>query len=485
MRGVTTSKLLDKAMRKDETSVPVGAPFLVNDLTRMDKVIVKGISQDNVETPELAQVEAFGEEELRAGRNTDSNRLNFGEAVDHTALRIVEGAYAPDTGTVTLTRKNKEQIVMRDFLRIDHLGTGKMGPRGPNGKDGDDGYNGRDGREGDTGCPGVPGPTGEDGEAGDHGEDGQPGINGPDGCEGAQGEEGPVGPVGRHGYEGPRGLKGPSCVTDDSFDGTAGAVGAAFGEGVWIGDPNKAAMSVAIVGLPDDGIDSKVGTVIPLKPTPPPVKPPPLPTTPPPSGEPPSGGTTPPSGEPPKPPSPPPEPLGNGTLTLCTQMTYSAKDACDSNRNIWGSVEIYRGVRVHEAYAASAFIRPNNTAWWKNSAVLCGTLTHNAEYRVEFTVPGGLIAHFKVGCRSIIGTDNVGGTFHKTFVARGSDEISVLLIPRAMKIPVWFTLRVWNKNGDLVYYTGKNRKQHAGNHNEDAYESDDNWSSPTNKQTIG
>jgi hypothetical protein len=54
-------------------------------------------------------------------------------------------------GELILIRANKEQIVMRDLLRVDQLGIGRAGPRGMPAHDGDDGFDGHDGCDGDIG----------------------------------------------------------------------------------------------------------------------------------------------------------------------------------------------------------------------------------------------------------------------------------------------------------------------------------------------
>ena len=472
MRGIKESKLLDMAMRKDQEKVPIGAPFLVNNKSRMDKSVAGLVTLDRVETPELSQVEVYGEEDMKANRDVTTNRLRFDDQVDATALRLVEGAFKPDIGVVILTRANKEQLEIRDFLRVEHLGHGKTGSRGVNGRDGFNAKDGREGDEGDEGCPGPPGREGDDGEAGDDGEDGPAGITGPDGCDGQPGPQGPQGPLGHHGYEGPRGLKGPSCDSDDGTDeatgqGTAGAQGLMFGEGVWIGTPQTASMSVAIVGLADDGIDGIMpaapgggGTGQPSTPAPPPSIPsPPLPV------------------DPPKP--VPPTPVPAGSITLCTRQPNDVSRTCNANNKWWAVSYIFKGVKVGRALATSTFHRPNNTAWWPHGLVFCGTYTNNANYRAEFTVPAGIIGSYYINCGTKANIDGVGGTKTFNFTGKWSDEHSVKLVGKSQKIPVWFALSVFNDAGTLVYHTGMNVVVDG------KLTKDDNWSSNTNFQTIG
>lgn len=469
MRGIKESKLLDMAMRKDQEKVPIGAPFLVNNKTRMDKSVAGMITLDRVETPELSQVEVYGEEDMKAHRDVTTNRLRFDDQVDATALRLVEGAFKPDIGVVILTRANKEQLVIRDFLRVEHLGHGKTGSRGVNGRDGFNAKDGREGDEGDEGCPGPPGREGEAGEAGDDGEDGPAGTTGPDGCDGQPGPQGPQGPLGHHGYEGPRGLKGPSCDSDDGTggatgdgtggatgQGTAGAQGLMFGEGVWIGTPQTASMSVAIVGLADDGIDGNM----PTPPAPSPSIPsPPLPM------------------DPPKP--VPPTPVPAGTTTLCTRQPNDVRKTCNANNTIWSVSYIFKGVKVGAALATSTFHRANNTAWWPHNLVFCGTYTNNASYRAEFTVPAGIIGIYSINCGAKVNIDGVGGTKTFNFTGKWSDEHSVKLVGKSKKIPVWFALSVFNDAGTLVYHTGMNTVDDKN------LTMDSNWSSNTTFQFIG
>lgn len=478
MRGIKESKLLDRAMRKDQEKVPIGAPFLVNSKSRMDKSVAGMITLDRVETPELSQVEVYGEEDMKAHRDVTTNRLRFDDQVDATALRLVEGAFKPDIGVVILTRANKEQLVIRDFLRVEHLGHGKTGSRGVNGQDGFNAKDGREGDEGDEGCPGPPGREGDEGEAGDDGEDGPAGITGPDGCDGQPGPQGPQGPLGHHGYEGPRGLKGPSCDSDDGTDeatgqGTAGAQGLMFGEGVWIGTPQAASMSIAIVGLADDGIDG-------IMPAPPPVVPPPPPSIP----SPPLPVDLPKPVEPPKPEDPPkpvepPKPVPAGTATLCTRQPNDVRKTCNANNTIWSVSYIFKGVKVGAALATSTFHRANNTAWWPHNLVFCGTYTNNASYRAEFTVPAGIIGIYSINCGTKVNIDGVGGTRTFNFTGKWSDEHSVKLVGKSQKIPVWFALSVFNDAGTLVYHTGMNVVVDG------KLTMDSNWSSNTKFQTIG
>lgn len=477
MKGVTTSRLLDLANQQDQRNVPIGSPYLVSNKERVSKDVRGMIDSQKLITPSLSQFIADGYDSLEVGRDVSQDGVDFNAQQERGALRIVEGSYDADTGELILIRANKEQIVMRDLLRVDQLGVGRAGPRGMPAHDGDDGFDGHDGCDGDNGCEGAKGPEGRVGPPGPEGDDGFEGEQGPTGCEGAVGQPGQVGPKGRHGYEGPRGLPGPSCDNVSEGDGegagkdsqgTPGAQGPAFGDGVWFGQTSEAPSSVAIVGLPDDGIASNVGVpgtgVLP-NPKPAPGPPPPLPE------------------DPPKPPEPEPAP-GPGTVTLCRKINSSPRNHCDGNKSHWSVSCVIKGgaIRVGPAWGISTLCSYNNTAWWPHCLHFCGTFTRGASFSYEFTVPAGIIALFRRGCTVIHNVDGTGGTFRGTLEGSALNNMNVKMIGKTKKIPVWFALVIKNSEGKIVYYTGMNRTPYT---NFPGLEGDDNWFSNTVMQTIG
>lgn len=485
MRGIKTSELYDKAMRGDEKDVPIGAPFMTNKPSQLNESIRLRITQDHVETIGASQVYADGREGLEIGRNVTTNSLTFSKPVDQSARRIVEMSFDDNTGILTLTRANKEQFEISNFLRTDQLGQGAPGRRGADGRNGHNARSGKDGRKGATGCPGEEGKDGQEGPSGDIGRQGAMGITGPDGCDGVQGQPGVTGRLGAHGYEGPRGVKGPSCKKDGSDSrGAAGATGATFGEGVWIGTPATAPLAVAIVGLADDGIDSPVGkpgtgvTAVPKPPTSVPTPPPPPPPKP---------------TDPPKPPDPPPI-IGDGVAILCTRKFGSGKEVCGGNNAYWTVICVFNPhVKVHEAYGISNLCGANNTAWWTHTMALCGGFTPGARFRAEFTVPAGIIGVFAVDCGVKANIDNVGGTKSFEFVAGKNTSYTAKLIGKTKKIPVWFALRVFDMSGKLVYYTGQNQDRYSETPDKNRrpdlwhtqYKRDNNWFGNSIMQTIG
>lgn len=477
MKGVKESKLLDQAHREDQSSVPIGAPFLVNNVAKVSKGVREFVGTQQLESPNLNQFSAEGYDNLDAVRLTDLDRVGFYEPPVAGNLRIVEGTYRGDTGELILTRANKEQIVLRDLLRIDQLGTGSEGPRGVDAPNGEDGYDGYDGRDGDDGCEGAVGLLGPQGPTGSEGEDGPIGEQGPSGCEGPIGVRGIMGEEGRHGYEGPRGVGGPDCIGE--LQGAEGPAGPAFGEGVWFGLSAMAPMSVAIVGLPDDGIDSTVGApgsgVAPT-PKPPPPKPPPLPQDPPPPPE-------------PEPEPGPPKPAPAGRVTLCRKMNRSPRDFCDASNSNWSTTQVHKmgAHRVGKAYGISTLSQYDNTAWWRHNLVLCASFTSGAVFSYEFTAPSGIIANFKINCNLEKSFEDVGGTARGTFVGKGGNTtLSVLLIGKSKRIPVWFAMTIKNSAGEVVYYTGMNQTRGSDRFSTPKeWITENNWFSNTVMQTIG
>lgn len=472
MKGVSESKLLDLAHREDQRNVPIGAPFLVNDVDKVSKDVKELLGSERLVTPNLKQFSAEGYDSLGVGRDVDEDRVEFNAPPQVGSLRLVEGTYRGDTGELIFTRANKEQIVLRDLLRLDQLGEGAEGPRGMPGPDGDDGYDGYDGCDGENGCEGAKGIIGLTGPAGPEGEDGPEGEPGPQGCEGPIGIRGIQGEEGRHGYEGPRGPAGPDC--NDKLQGAAGPAGPMFGEGVWFGQIAAAPMSVAIVGLPDDGIDSPVGAPdagIPPTPKPPPPKPDPLPQ------------------DPPKPPEPEPPPVPvDGKCVPCTKINRNPRDFCDGNWSTWGTTYVHNmgKHKVGKAFGISNLPCANNTANWPHNMVFCGTFTRGAEFSYEFTAPAGILVQLKFGCAQQVTFDGTGGTHRGTFIGNPDRSITVRMVGKSKKIPMWFAWTVKNDKGEIVYYTGMNQKYGSDpTSRPKEWIIEQNWFSNTVMQQIG
>lgn len=440
VRGVVKSALYDKALRGDQSEVPLGAPILTNDPRSMSEAVRLLTHRTELTEPKLEQIEAFGVNSLFAGRDGVKSSLTFGEEADVNERRLVEASFDPDTGELVLVRQNKEVLRIPDFLRSDQLGRGPTGPRGQQGKDAFSGRTGRDGRKGATGCEGPQGSPGRNGEPGMPGNHGTIGRQGPNGCEGATGDTGARGAVGPHGFEGPRGLTGPSCEPSGTGDGTGDGSGEGSGQGqvgpsglafgmFRFGSLGSATPEVAIVGLDDDGIDSNVGAVAPVKP---------------------------PVVSVPVVPAPPPPAVGNGTVTPCKASNLgSAANSCGSNVKVWYSINVYPGAAGPDgSKGISGLIKANNTAFWPWSSVFCGSFTKGAKYTVDLHTPAQVSAQLFIDCKVSLVSET--GTTRASFVAASQvTGIRVRYYGKAAKIPVWFALVIRNADGAVVYKSGQ------------------------------
>ncbi len=135
--------------------------------------------------------------------------------------KLVEAVdYDPDTGALTITRENGEELVVEGLETIYSLGKGPKGKRGLKGHKGKDAHKGKDGAKGYTGPVGEAGPVGGTGITGSDGKNGATGRTGPEGDPGPAGQEGPGGKAGPLGHVGERGLNG--CKGPTGFSGEKG-----------------------------------------------------------------------------------------------------------------------------------------------------------------------------------------------------------------------------------------------------------------------
>src|SRR5690606_6515252 len=221
-------------------------------------------------------------------------------------------------------------------------------------------------------------------------------------------------------------------------EGGEGPAGATFGGGgVWMGQVAQAPMSVAIVGLPDDGIDSTVGA------PPPPTPANPAPTPPVMEPEPPKSEPAPiPPTEPPPPPPPPPAPA-EGSISLCKSFT-NARASCGSTQDVYGSV-----------YAN--WTAPNGTlglgqlprdgqyrAGGVFSMVMCGRLPKAASYRFELYAPPDVGASLFLNCGLKASIDFTGPRQISILEVPEEDITGVRLrcLATKDKIPIWCALRI-------------------------------------------
>ena len=447
VNGVSDSPLLEKAVNGDQTRVPIGAPVITNNKSQMSKSIQLLTPGADLVTPELTQFEAFGVEGKEAFRNDKTRGVEFRDRTSPNDKLIAEWAYDPVEGCLVLVRVNKKEERIYGFLRQESLGVGPTGPRGDPGKDGKDGRNGRDGADGDPGCPGPPGPSGDEGYPGVEGKPGLIGIQGPEGCEGVTGDRGLVGPQGRPGFEGSRGLTGPSCEPDRT--GNKGPQGIAFGKGVLFGAAQLSNPEAAIVGLDDDGVDAVA----------------------PPGGW--DGSSPPPPTSTPT--NPPPPPTASAGVTVCTSFG-NVKNSCGNMVNAW-SVAWANYAAPGGAKGLSMLPKANqNTAFWPNSLVMCGTLRKNASYTFELSTPNGVASSLFLNCGIVLQTDYVGGTSRKTITLTADSSVRLRFLNNAPKIATWCSLKIYDgATGALLYFTGKNASNAGLTGAAAAYIADPNW----------
>lgn len=432
VNGVSDSPLLERAVYGDQSRVPIGAPVITNKKQLNSKEIQLLITGNDLTEPLLNQFETFGNDGKEAYRKPEENGLDFRDRQNLNDRLIAEWAYDRDTGDLVLVRTNKEELRLPGFMRQDDFGIGATGPRGLPGRDGKDGFDGRDGKDGNPGCAGPQGPVGSMGTSGREGNPGIIGIDGPEGCEGSTGDRGVMGPQGRPGFEGSRGLTGPSC--GDDKQGSEGAQGEVFGLGVMFGLAAMNDRRVAIMGLDDDGIDAVA----------------------PPGGW--GGATMPPPTSTPSVPPPAPAPGAVAKVTTCTSnaMFGDAKDSCGATQSVWGTCsanyDLGGGLR-----GVSTLPRPNQvTKFWPHSMVMCGGLAPGAAYTIEFTTPPGVAASLFLNCSIASQIDYSEGTKKFTVTPTKYTELRVRMLANQIKIPFWFSLKIFSSSGELLYFTGKN-----------------------------
>lgn len=474
--GIKQSPLLDKAIKNDQSNVPIGAPVITHDVHRISTEIKGLITGTPLTEPMARQIGVDGQEGNEVGRDPSKGRLIYQEPQDVNSKRIVEVSFNPKIGCLTLVRANKEEFQIPGFLRLDQLGVGPTGPRGLPGLDARPGKPGRDGRKGATGCAGPEGKPGPMGAAGNAGREGYRGLQGPDGCEGPVGAVGPMGPPGRHGFEGPRGLRGPSCVAvneDGSTNaGADGPAGATFGDGgVWMGQVAQAPMTVAIVGLPDDGIDAAVvaPAVVPAPPTSAPAPTPP--------------------GEPPTPPPPAPVPPAGSVLPSTTFPPVS--ETCGATRSAFANV--YANWSAPNVTRGLAHL-PRNGQYVLGdvgSIVMSVQLPRSSSYKFEIYAPAGVAVSLFLNC-VIKASIELTGPREATVVEVPAEDITSIrmrYLSNHEGIPVWCAMRILDGQTNAVLYRTGENAVNAGLQNNDShpnaiyYKIDPNWRSNTIRRT--
>jgi len=464
VKGVSDSPLLGKSILGDQSRVPIGAPVITNLRVKNSKEIQALMTGQTLTEPQLNQFETFGQDGREAFRK-ESNSIDYRDRTLENGRLIEEWSYDPQTGSLVLVRKNQEEYRIFNFLRQDAMGRGATGPRGDPGKDGKNGRLGRDGAQGATGCEGEKGDPGETGNPGVEGNPGIMGLQGPDGCEGASGDRGVMGPQGRNGFEGARGLTGPSC--DEENTGAQGAQGAKFGKGVAFGLAAASDPEVAIMGLDDDGVDAVAPTCGWTGKL--------------------CGATTAPATPAPDtsaPANPAPPPTASARISLCTSFgNQSPKSSCGGTSTAWYVAWANFDAGGGVLGLSGLPLARQNTAWWPNSVVMCGTLAAGAAYTFELITPPGVASTLFLNCAIISQTDYPGGTTRVTKTLDKPTEVRLRFLNNAARIPTWCALKIYNAStGELLYFTGKNAKN-AGLKGEFASsKTDDNWAGNSSVQ---